>query len=461
MAMTTTLVKENNASLSVTFNAGTCSPLVYTTIRLYKDGVIYNTFTTTALYNSYNLLPGGSYYVTVTGYTTGDVQCDTGTSNTIVITPFCIPSNATNMSFRRLARFYGIDTDNIFLSGPNNPSTPGSLFGNSGLPASGAISRATPNAVSELRSACLGIMSWEDTATDEVQGIVAVGDSGTILRSLNGTTWTVVTPVQSGALYCLSYATQYMFAAGIQGSLLKTLEGFYWSIKSSGSTTRINGAWSSNQRNANIKNYICGIGGLIRTSSSDLVDDWVTKTSGTTANLNAIRDFGSFSGWTLGQACIGNSGTLLKSVNAGDTWTAITTDVTNDLFAMSRSSNASRFIIGGSGGLIRTTDNGTSWTTRTTPTTAIIYSIEHSITANITVAVGEGGLIMTSPDAITWTARTSGTTNDLKSVKYIPSVDLFIAVGNGGVIRTSPDGITWTTRTSGTANNLNAVATFY
>lgn len=81
--------------------------------------------------------------------------CDSVFSNTIVnAVQDCIPLGTTNLSFSLLSDFYNLPQSNVLLSGPNNPSTGDSIFGRSSLPATGAISRTRPNAVSELRGDC-------------------------------------------------------------------------------------------------------------------------------------------------------------------------------------------------------------------------------------------------------------------------------------------------------------------
>ena len=111
-------------------------------------------------------LPVGTFEVVVdagSGSTESTFSgCDTGSNQaTTEATPnFCIPAGATDMSFSRLAEFYGLASTNITLSGPNNPSTGETIFGKSDLPTSGDPSKLRPNAVSELRGTCGGIIPF-------------------------------------------------------------------------------------------------------------------------------------------------------------------------------------------------------------------------------------------------------------------------------------------------------------
>jgi surface protein len=153
-------------------------PLDYRyTYWLYKDGILYlTTGPTLNVGEFWNDLPPGNYYVLIlveyfdnifsNQYQFCQIYDTRNEFSNITITAppnFCIPSDATNISFSRLARFYNLPLSTILLSGPNNPSVSGSIFGNSVLPLTGTISKTTPNAVSELRGSCGGVMDWNDT----------------------------------------------------------------------------------------------------------------------------------------------------------------------------------------------------------------------------------------------------------------------------------------------------------
>ena len=78
------------------------------------------------------------------------------------------------------------------------------------------------------------------------------------------------------------------------------------------------------------------------------------------------------------------------------------------------------------------------------------FAFGGSYTLTLRVSDGRGGLstltqtINVSDPARSFTQRSSGTTNDLNTLATNGSI--VVAAGDGGVIRTSMDGITWTTR---------------
>lgn len=151
----------NDITATVT-STSPCSGIVFITYKLYQNGSLYLTSSVNNTTLTFNDVPVGfDYYVIIDIYTSGPTFCDTATSNTVTITSFCIPTGATFMSMNKLARFYNITVSNVLLSGPNNPSTSGSIFGNSDLPNTGSPSKTRANAISELRGRCGGIHSWD------------------------------------------------------------------------------------------------------------------------------------------------------------------------------------------------------------------------------------------------------------------------------------------------------------
>lgn len=196
--------KQGDNALSVSWNYGdieNCGGDTYRYYyRLYKDNVIYSNIGPTFEQNyTWFGLPPGTYRVEVDsqlepfGPGSGWSTCTQYASGNITIAQVshCIPSNATDISGSRLAKFYGLSTSNLQFSGPNNPSTAGSIMGESDLPASGTISKARPNAVSELRGSCGGVMPWGITGGSS--GIIDNTSSGgggrlaTLSLTSNGT----------------------------------------------------------------------------------------------------------------------------------------------------------------------------------------------------------------------------------------------------------------------------------
>jgi hypothetical protein len=223
----------NDITATVT-STSPCSGIVFITYKLYQNGSLYTTSNVNNTTLTFNDVPVGfDYYVIIDIYTTGPTFCDTATSNTVTITSFCIPTGATNMSMEKLARFYNITVSNVLLSGPNDPSTTGSIFGNSDLPNTGSPSKTRPNSISELRGRCGGIHSWSfwifklgfsNTSTTACQ----IGPSSTTSYYTNNETLTSTTSLWTDS----ALTTKVTGASGYYSN------GFTWVfIDSSGNVT--------------------------------------------------------------------------------------------------------------------------------------------------------------------------------------------------------------------------------
>ena len=115
-----------------------------------------------------------------------------------------------------------------------------------------------------------------------------------------------------------------------------------------------------------------------------------------------------------------------------------------------------QWVIVGTNATILTSTDAITWTIQTPPN-AFTNQLRSVIYANNQyVVVGSGGAIITSPDAITWTEQTSGITLTIFDVIY--ANNLYVYTAWNGKIFTSPDAITWTERTSGTTENLRGIA---
>jgi hypothetical protein len=232
--------------------------------------------------------------------------------------------------------------------------------------------------------------------------------------------------------------------------------------------------------------------GTIFTSSNG--NSWVSRVSGTTAELNYVT-FGN------GQfVAVGAYGTILTSPD-GITWTGRTSGTTYNLYGATYGTVGNGlFVVVGDGGAILSSPDGITWTTQaaspisnqligvtfangqfvavgysgimyssdgvvwnsidtqsqgiTGPTVdlySVAYGNDHFVTVgtyNISTSSQEitySGLIGTSPDGSTWTILPN-TPNYLSGVTY--GGGQFVAVGREGSILTSPDGATWTPQTA-------------
>ena len=126
---------------------------------------------------------------------------------------------------------------------------------------------------------------------------VAVGVSGTILTSTNGTSWTKRTSGTTSSLLGAAYANGLWVAVGANGTILTSTNGTSWTSRSSGTAEALrsvaygNGLWVA-----------VGDNGTILTSTNGT--SWTPPTSGTTEVLYGVAYANGL--WVV----VGASGTI-------------------------------------------------------------------------------------------------------------------------------------------------------
>lgn len=207
--------------------------------------------------------------------------------------------------------------------------------------------------------------------------------------------------------------------------------------------------------------WAVGDGGTIL-KSSDAGGTW-SRQNPTAFNLHAVH----FSG-TIGMA-VGANGTVLYSSDLGTTWTALVvpqaaSNVLNDVILLDATH---AFAVGGGGTLIRTTDGGAHWTRITTSTAVSLNGIAFS-GADGWVVGDQGAIFGTHDGGASWYRVTPAevpTTNRLLGVaRRSQPVTLdasgAVAVGAAGVVlraATTADSIAWSLANAGASYQLNAV----
>ncbi|NLV17789.1 MAG: hypothetical protein GXY50_11390 [Syntrophomonadaceae bacterium] len=325
-------------------------------------------------------------------------------------------------------------------------------------------------------------VSWSQTAAvphhylyDVAYGkgkFVAVGQSGKILVSSNGETWTtheVTYPVgKSTTLLSITYsdAASKFVAAGMgsdsgqhECGIMTSEDGEKWTVTYS---EPANVSWNYTLWDVtNHNGTFVAVGGRTSGSSSGYFivtssdgENWTTGTSGSAAQLFSV-DYDGSKFIAAGSTQSGNKAFIATSADGG-TWSNKTDSGRPGFRAIASNNEGAQLVAMAGYGNIYTSDNGgTSWEYRTLGTTKTLKDVAWN-GSNLYVAVGVEGTIQTSANGVNWTSQTSGTTNDLNKVDYLNNQ--FVAVGKGGTIVTSTNGIDWTLRTSGTAQELKGIA---
>jgi len=117
-------------------------------------------------------------------------------------------------------------------------------------------------------------------------------------------------------------------------------------------------------------------------------EDWTAQTSGTIRDLKKIIFIDSSNGW-----CVGDSGTVLKTINGGTTWTGISIDATLNIFSISMVDVLNGWICTTSGRIYYTDDGGATWTQQTGLAIEALVDIQ-MISTTKGYACGYGGSVL-------------------------------------------------------------------
>lgn len=174
------------------------------------------------------------------------------------------------------------------------------------------------------------------------------------------------------------------------------------------------------------------------------------------ASLFAVASHGE-NVWTCGYW-----GTILRSSDAGRTWSQPDTPSAETLFGISFADDKNGFAVGANGSILRSTDGGATWTKQavevadetggTRPLDVTLFGVA-AISATKAFAVGDLGMVLRTNDGATWQqvpfdATTYADDNVperiLNGVVFTSPTDGWIGGEFATLIRTRDGGETWT-----------------
>jgi photosystem II stability/assembly factor-like uncharacterized protein/Cdc6-like AAA superfamily ATPase len=158
---------------------------------------------------------------------------------------------------------------------------------------------------------------------------------------------------------------------------------------------------------------------------------------------------------------IGHGGTILRSDNAGATWSLAGARKPINLEGIALTADTRTGIAVGEGGtILRSTDGGASWVPVNVSTKDDLRDVSITRDGRTAVAVSGKGTVLHSTDAgATWSSANSGTSASINSVALAADSRVAIAVGSGGTILRSVDsGSTWQLVNAETRAALTRVA---
>ncbi|MBN1446380.1 MAG: T9SS type A sorting domain-containing protein [Bacteroidetes bacterium] len=306
-----------------------------------------------------------------------------------------------------------------------------------------------------LHRSTTGGQSWSTLTSGTVNGleglalsggnVVAVGLFGDILRSTNGTAFTMMTggPRSTVNAVCAAVPSS-AWAVGSDGLIMRTTNGgVNWTQLNSGTTTALFGVDDINGQTV----IACGNGGLILRSTNG-GDTWSTIASGTTVALNGVDLLPGGIGYIVGA-----SGRLLKTTNAGAGWYPVASGTLQSLFGVDFTDANNGTVVGADGTAIGTTNGGYTWFVQQPWTLDALFHVVRE--GHLGMLCGDGGTAAVTTDGgQSWTSVYPPTTEPLFHLVH-PAPNEFAAVGaNGVIMRTSDYGQTWVREISHAQNTL-------
>jgi len=245
----------------------------------------------------------------------------------------------------------------------------------------------------------------------------AAGTGGTIVQTTNGgATFSEDDSQTTEDLYGIDlYDATHMWTVGDNGTIRYDDATGTWTDQDVG-TEDFRGVYTDyNTDSGQYEGIAVGTGGTIYFAEDAVLPDWGVPTSNPNRNdlYGAWFDYTSVGVWTAYAA--GDSGSLLKSADGGDTW-AFNRGPANTLYGVGFIDDEKGWACGSAGTIINTIDGGTTWTLQDSGTSSALYAV-YPVTDTNVWAVGEGGIILNYNGA--WSADPQSeviTTNDLHDV---------------------------------------------
>ena len=221
----------------------------------------------------------------------------------------------------------------------------------------------------------------------------AVGDSGTIIKTVNGgTSWTRLFFGTPGFLRSIHFVNStHGFIAGnwIYGQILKTIDGgAHWDSSVIRTGLELNSIFFTDS----VTGYVaCGIHPPYNPPGGDIhktTDGGTSWTYSNTLNTPLLSVF--FANDSLGY--VAGSGIILRSLNGGLSWdTTVTANYSLNCVHFPGADTG--YIVGYSGVIIKTVNRGKTWTALSSGTKRHLYSV-YFTDVNSGYAVGDSGTIL-------------------------------------------------------------------
>ncbi len=273
-------------------------------------------------------------------------------------------------------------------------------------------------------------------------GYSSLGTNAYVLKSANGTTWSVVNTGIKGSFNGIAAGNGILAAVGAFGNLYTSTDAQNWISLNSGTKHTLNGI-------AYHDNTFVSVGedGAVQTSPDGVA--WTIQNSGTAKDLKAINYLDD------GFIAVGEKGEILTS-NNGLAWIRKSLGFSVPLLDIAYG-NEMYVAVGGSGysAVIVTSTDGVTWNTVSHGYSVPLMSVAYG--NGVFVALGKNGQVYRSSDGSSW-PQTMLPGSGHYPTDIIYADGKFFGVGYGEVYSSVDDGVTWTVTDSSIDYSLNSIA---
>jgi len=177
---------------------------------------------------------------------------------------------------------------------------------------------------------------------------------------------------------------------------------------------------------------------LIKSVLSQAKWEMILPPSPTSNQLVSLNFINETTGWSVGEY-----GTILKTIDGGNTWRIIEIPQLNYLRDVYFPTAATGYIVGEDGIILKSIDGGESWTQQLNPFTNNLNRVRF-INETTGWIVGEKGLILHANNGgHSWTQQISNSRENLNSLYIINNKNIFVVGNNSTILMTSDEGISW------------------
>lgn len=297
------------------------------------------------------------------------------------------------------------------------------------------------------------VQSNDAVSAVDAQTAFATGSFGMILATADGgQTWAPRPGPQPGVqLYAIrSVGASLAFASGGDWTFLKTTDGVNWK-----SIPMDNKFWIQGFDTRDGALILAAAGNAIL-RSTDGGATWTPKNIPGIA-ANALTVVALADAQTAFAA--GRSGTVIKTSDAGVTWSILPSRTTRDINALQALSPIHAFAACDSGLMLRTMDGGGTWDSLPTGTRNNLLSLHFLNPSAGYLSGNKGTLKKTRDGGATWDSLPPPNWWDpVYAVRALDEKTAYIAGYGGRILKTADGGTTWTRETSRTTSTMRSIS---